>query len=253
MLPGEDLVLGRAGAVGLRIAPAIEDPPAFAAAPARTRLGFGRRRGVVEDPDLAEVPHRDRDLIEVGVVGERVGMGPIAVAVHRVPVEVSAARMLRDVAEVRLVRVEVLDEVIPNAPFPHDLATARAGRRDFDDRVDHEIAVGEFGGISARGEGFGVGLDLPEEHQEVAVGHAHDVVVQGFGARSLLIAPDDIAVPVELLDDAALTAGEAPDLRVGRAQEIAVGQEVGDHTCEILALPAMHRAASLVDQMDEAR
>src|SRR4051794_29392697 len=62
----------RAGAVSPRVPPAVEEISAFAAAPALMAGRLGSRRAVVDDPELAELPNADGDLIELGVIGHAV-------------------------------------------------------------------------------------------------------------------------------------------------------------------------------------
>ncbi len=77
---GEELLVGLgAGPVGARVAPAIEQVAALAAAAAGVAGRLGRRRAVVDDPDLAERVHAHHDLVEVGVVGDRVEVGPVGI------------------------------------------------------------------------------------------------------------------------------------------------------------------------------
>ena len=49
--------------------------------------------------------------------------------------------MRRHVAEIRLVLVEVLDQMVPQVPFPDDLARGFAGRLDFDDGIGLHVAA----------------------------------------------------------------------------------------------------------------
>src|SRR5437868_5266073 len=67
---GEELLICfRAGAVDARITPAIKKIAAFAATAALVAGRLGGCRAMVDDPELAEFPDADHDLIEFGVVG----------------------------------------------------------------------------------------------------------------------------------------------------------------------------------------
>ena len=77
VLGEEPLIRLRAGAVGVGIAPAVEEVSPFAALSALVAGGLGGRRAVVDDPELAERADADHDLIELGVVGDRVDVGPV--------------------------------------------------------------------------------------------------------------------------------------------------------------------------------
>ncbi len=73
----EPLILRRAGAIGLRIAPAVEQIAAVAGAASFVPRRFGRRGGVVDDPDFAELPSTKHHLIELGIVGDGIAVDPV--------------------------------------------------------------------------------------------------------------------------------------------------------------------------------
>ena len=60
-----------------RVAPAVEQITALAALAAGVAGGLGRRRAVVNDPDLAERCDGQHDLIPLGVIGHRVDVHPV--------------------------------------------------------------------------------------------------------------------------------------------------------------------------------
>ena len=72
MLGKQPLVRVGSVAVRPRIAPAIEQIAAHAAPPAAMRGRLGRSRAVIDDPNLAELMDAQHDLVEIGVVGNRV-------------------------------------------------------------------------------------------------------------------------------------------------------------------------------------
>src|SRR5262249_53467105 len=77
VLAGELLVLVAAGAVGPRVAPAVEQVAALAVAAALVAGRLGGGGAVVEDPDLAELVDAEHDLVQLGVVGHGVDVGPV--------------------------------------------------------------------------------------------------------------------------------------------------------------------------------
>ena len=115
---------GAGAAVGLGGAPAVEQIAASPVLSTSMTLGLSRRGRVVDDPELAEVPRGEHDLIEVGVVGDRVDMVPVAGRGERWVVEVDELGVIGDDAVVGLCRIEVLDEVIPGMPLPDDVGAA---------------------------------------------------------------------------------------------------------------------------------
>src|SRR5262245_2436439 len=66
--------------IRLRIAPAIEQVASLAGSSPRAPRGLHRGRAVIDDPDLAEIAEADDDLVEVGVVGDRVEVRPVGAA-----------------------------------------------------------------------------------------------------------------------------------------------------------------------------
>src|SRR6266496_3152227 len=72
MLAKERLVLLRSARIRSRIAPAIEQVPAFLPAPTAVAGRLRRRRAVVDDPNFVKLRSAESDLIELGVVRDRV-------------------------------------------------------------------------------------------------------------------------------------------------------------------------------------
>ena len=73
----EELLVGlRPGAGREGIAPSVEQVAPLPATAALVAGGLGGRRAVVDDPDLAEIPGAQHDLVELGVVGDRVDVAP---------------------------------------------------------------------------------------------------------------------------------------------------------------------------------
>ena len=139
--------------------------------PAGVAGGLGPGRPVVDDPDLAELRRAQEDLVELGVVVDRVDVGPVGVDLLRLAggragvadrlelvelglalrlarasgsgrglllggilrgirrrglflhvVHVHQLGVLGHDAVIRLRRVVVLDQVVPEVPLPDDLA-----------------------------------------------------------------------------------------------------------------------------------
>src|SRR5579884_1877075 len=83
VLPEQLLVRLGAGTIGPRIAPAVEQIAALAAAAACVAGRFGRRRAVIDNPELAEAVNADSNLIEFGVVGHAVEVRPVGIDAWR--------------------------------------------------------------------------------------------------------------------------------------------------------------------------
>src|SRR5262249_9681757 len=151
----------------------------------------------------------EHDLVQVGVVGDRVDVRPVRLDALGLPaggadvtdgaqlfqllrlgdhggdrpfaeVDVDQLRVGADVPMIRLRRVEILNEVVPGVPFPDDLAFLLAGRLDFEQRVGHQLAVADGFRPAAGVHGFLGGLLFPHDYQDVTVGQLADVVVGQF-------------------------------------------------------------------------
>src|SRR5262249_33233722 len=77
MLQEEFLVLGRAGAVGPGIPPTVQDVSALAVSAALVTSGLGPGRTMIDNPDLVKLPRGKHDLVEAGVIGYGVDVGPV--------------------------------------------------------------------------------------------------------------------------------------------------------------------------------
>ncbi len=144
MLEVEFFIAGISSVVGLGVAPAVEKIATVAVPASFVACCFFRCRAMVENPDLVEVMGADEDLVELGVVvygGEiRPALAPVLVEV-----DIGEFRMLAHIAVIALEGVEILDEVVPDVPFPDDVATRRSGLVDLDEHVRVELVAGGVG------------------------------------------------------------------------------------------------------------
>ena len=85
VLGKQPLVGGRTGVIRLRIAPAIEQVAAFPATSPRVTSSFRDGGTVIDSPEFVEAQHAESDLVELGVVGNRVDMGPFRVGAFLFP------------------------------------------------------------------------------------------------------------------------------------------------------------------------
>src|SRR5262249_18386419 len=70
MLTKKLLIVRHAGAIGARVAPAIEQIAASAPPPAAVPRRLGRGSAVINNPHLIKREHADDDLIQLCVVGD---------------------------------------------------------------------------------------------------------------------------------------------------------------------------------------
>ena len=84
---------------------------------------------MVEDVELVPIPGIQDELVEFGVVGDRIAMEPVATvgstgesaAGHSGVVDVEPLDVVGWISVVRKVGRHVLDQVVPGVPFPHDV------------------------------------------------------------------------------------------------------------------------------------
>ena len=156
--------------VCLRVAPAVEDVTAEATVSARVAGSFRGRCAVIDYPDLTEAAHGKQNLIQIGVVVDRIGVIPIGTTLTRGVVDVDQFRMIGHHTVVGLCGIIVLYEMVPGVPLPNDIASRNTHRFDFDDVVRPQFAVGQQARVSARRDRIGLTDILPSDHQHVAVG-----------------------------------------------------------------------------------
>ncbi|MFM1942463.1 MAG: hypothetical protein RI897_1445 [Verrucomicrobiota bacterium] len=86
-----------------------------------------------------------------------------------------------DVVVVGFGWVEVLDEVIPDAPFPDDSGVVCAVGLEFHDFLGPEGVIGEHCGVATGGDGFLGGFKFPDYGEDIAIGEGADFVVGALG------------------------------------------------------------------------
>ena len=221
VLVEQALVRAVPAVVGRRIAPAVDDVPVEEAT-------------VPDDPDFVEGRDAHDDLVDVGV-------GPIVDGVHvepvgglvaeRAVVEVDAALVVGHDAEVGLGAVEVLDEVVPGAPFPDDVRAAHAVGLKLDELVTPQLAAGEQGRVAAILDALEAVEDLPADGDDVATRRDGEIVVQPQAVVVGAEAPQDVVVPGAALDRRATAAGPdgvvADGGRPGGHDDVPVFLQVG--------------------------
>jgi len=129
------------------------------------------------------------------------------------------------ITEVRFAGVMVLNQVVPDSPFPDDFASCLNLRLYLENAVRDQAPLHRLGAASG-GDGFICRLFLPNDQEQMAVGHSANVVVsQLLRARELEI-PDDLAVPAEFLKMAGRARSVAECLLgdLGMAKHVAVLQ-----------------------------
>ena len=207
----------------------------------------------VDDIDFTEVARVDRVLIGLGIVADRIPVGPvgageIAHAQGQMPVDVDL--------------VGACPDVVPHMPFPRDFTLGR----DFKDGVGPDalkrLAVGPLSwcghsvaaeglvlGIAALGEGFVIRLVFPDQDGGVAVGQAIETVVRDLARIADLVFPDHLAVPRILAEQAVPAAevhGAAGDLL--RAEQVPVGKQFRIEGGMVM-LPGMDNIAFHIDEV----
>ena len=142
MLSVEPSISGQTRIVVLRIPPPIEQITAHPLGSATVTGRLGASSTVVDHPDLIDGPHTDDNLIQLGVVIDRVAMEPVGTLVSD-RVDISQFRMVGHNAEVLLGGIEILNQMIPRMPLPDDFARTRTRLSHLDDVIRPQLIVVE--------------------------------------------------------------------------------------------------------------
>ena len=151
--------------------------------------------------------------------------------------------------------VEVLHEVVPNVPLPHDCAGAVGDIwLNFDDTIWIQVARTGQGGVAPGSRGVGLALQFPSDQENVAIGKHLEVVMGQMRGAVVGILPDQIAVPVVFVQEPAGTGRVditvAPlAMRRVVAQQVAVGQQVTDQSRDILRMPLVDDVSPFVHEI----
>src|SRR4051812_39643330 len=107
--------------------------------------------------------------------------------------------MCADLTVIRLLLVEVLNEVIPGMPLPNDLARRLAGWLNFQKTIGEQVAIANRLWPPACGNCILGSFLFPNNHEDIAVGKLADVMVRQEGITDKGKVPNQLAVPGELL------------------------------------------------------
>ena len=201
MLHPQPLIRVGSRIVILRISPTIEDVPAPPGVSTRASGGFCRGRRVVDHPNFIQMVGADHDLVECRVVVDGIGVNPICLAILT-GVDIDPFWVFCDHSEIRLHRIRVLYEMIPEMPLPNNLSRGRSSLRHFDDVLWPDRTLVDRVRSPPRCNRFCCGLELPGEHQDIPVGQWLNVMVMLHRRARIIESPGDIAIPVEEFEKA---------------------------------------------------
>ena len=213
---------------------------------------------MIDHPQLVEVGRAHDDLIEVGVIRHAVGVKEVAgwILGHAggadpVAVDVDPLGMVRRIAVIGEVRIDILDQMIPCVPFPDDSRVIEPHRFEFDEHVGPKAAFGDQLFAPSGSAALFNGLELPGDGQQVAIGKHGHIVVRKVRLVIGREVPDELAIEAEPLESARLTAaGETERLGLGAAPDHAsVIQHVDPGTGDEVTLPGPHCLPIVVDQV----
>ena len=116
------------------------------------------------------------------------------------------SRMLGGIAVLCLLRIVVLDEMIPHVPLPDDAAAVGPLRFDLDDLVRPQPGLRRQVGPAARAVGFLGALGLPRDGENVPIRQWLDVMMEQMICRREFPIPQKFSVPRKFLNSTALSA-----------------------------------------------
>src|SRR4051812_27110162 len=175
VLAVQPLIVCCSRTINPRISPSIQQVSAFAALAPCVSGSFTRGSSMVKNPDLAEVAKTHEYLIEIGVIRNRIEMRPVRIGTlpcNHVVIDVDSLRMRPNLAKVVLVFVDILDEVIPEMPFPDNFSAGLPHRLDFNEAIGLHLRALGTGRNAASRNGFGSSFLFFHDHENVSVGQA---------------------------------------------------------------------------------
>ena len=146
----------------------------------------------------------------------------------------------------------ILNQMIPNMPFPDDLAAGLARGLNLINGIDEHIARAGQLRLQAGGDEIGGRLSLPDVHQHIAVGHAGDRVMANLLFVVKLVVPDQLAVPGELLNASPLACAGEEGLvfaEIRGAKQMAVLEQIRILPGGVLAFPRVDNTALRIDEI----
>ena len=138
VLEVEFLISRCSAVIGLWVAPAVQEITTMMIVSAVVACCFLSRGAMIDDPDFVEVMGAHEHLVEFRVVVHGVHMDPVADEVFA-EVDVNEFRMVGDSPIIIFACIEVLDEMVPDVPFPDDVPTGRSGLVHLDEEIREEI------------------------------------------------------------------------------------------------------------------
>jgi hypothetical protein len=141
-----------------------------------------------------------------------------------ISVNIDELRMLRCVAVVLETWIRILDQVVPEMPFPDNASSGGTKWPNLKDAVGPESCRARPIWLSSGLDGLLPGLVFPRDEQDIAIGQGFDIVMLKplFGGENPV--PGELSIPVELLDSSPLpTSMEGRGIRLpGAAQQVPV-------------------------------
>ena len=291
MLPKELLIFSRSGAVGGRVSPTINEIATLAATSTAVPGRLVRGGRVIDDPDLVKSQCTERDLVEIGVVGDPVGVNPVGTtplaALVRIfvsfvfpfastdvadrpkslhfgrryapadadVVNVDKLRVIRHNTKVALPRVVILDQVIPKVPLPNDLSASRAIGLNFDHVIRPDFVVLDQLRIAPGGDRLFGGFQLPGDHENVAIREYFEIVVQAMVFVGILKIPEQVSFPVEPPNALSYaTTAEVRILRIALAgKQITILEQIIRARPPLIVWPRVNHIAVQVDKIRTRR
>ena len=209
-----------------------------------------RRGAVVNEPYLVATAGTQHDLVQFRIVIERIHVVPERGRGTTVAGHIHQFRMPGRVPMVWLGRVEILHQMVPDVPFPDNPPPFRRGRLDLHHGIRHQKIVPQESRIKPCRDGLLPGFALHHQRQDVAVWHRLDVVVQLIVPGGVVKLPDQVALPIILLDAPPLTTARAPlHPKHARPHKMTIRKQVGGLSRFISTLPLVNHTPVVIYQI----
>ena len=211
---------------------------------------------MVQNIEFVPIAGVQDELVEPRVVGHGIAMEPVAPA--RAPgetasgncavIDVKALQMLCGIPVVGQVGGDVLNEVVPCVPFPDHVSAGFAFRCNFQEGRGPERAV--FVSEPADRSRLLWAVVFPSQQDHVPIGQPGHVVVVVQGVVGEGVAPHQVPFPGKTFNAPAHAATIEDGARLAAgSQQGAVFEEVGGFARPEFAVPLIHNAAAVVDEV----
>ena len=134
--------------------------------------------------------------------------------------------MFRNIAKVRLGLVKVLNQVIPDMPFPDNFSRCLSGRFDFQNAFRQQLAF-YSAGVSPGSNRLFVRFGVRGDHKNIPIRKPTDIMMRTLLAVLKRKIPNEFSVPIEFLNSAARSGAPIAEACLrSRPQQVTIFEQI---------------------------